>query len=84
MNCVSFVKLILAISIAVLSLSSIEAAPGESSLNSRPMSKDSVPKRSSCACPRIYWPVCGSDNVTYGKKTQYFINQTKLVEKTWR
>lgn len=54
----------LVLSIAALA---INAAPGKDDQNSgRTIKKESGSKRAPCMCPRIWWPVCGTDNVTYG------------------
>lgn len=62
-------KMFLIMSIVAIVVSSIDAAAvGEPQIGRHPRRSsrgDSNDPDSACICPRIFWPVCGSDNETY-------------------
>lgn len=62
MHRVSLAKIFLIIAIGAFVISTIEAAP------ERIHSKRAGNHEPLCPCPRMYWPVCGSDQITYANK----------------
>lgn len=72
MNSINLVKIFVVISIVGLVTSAVDGiAVGEPQLirvlrrRSRHEGSDNQSDQL-CACPRMYWPLCGSDGVTYG------------------
>lgn len=41
----------------------------------------SEPDRAMCPCAKIYWPVCGDDNVTYGNMCEFECQKAFLAGK---
>lgn len=74
MNSISFVKILLVISIAVFMVCTADAFaaanPQVKRLHRRSsrVEEKGVQTDELCACPRIYWPVCGSNGITYGNE----------------
>lgn len=73
MNRNSYVTVVLMISIVVIISLTIEASaipePGPYS-------------RSSCACPRMYDPICGSNGITYGNECTFLCAARKKADLT--
>lgn len=69
MNRISYRTVILAVTIVAIISSTIEAS--------------AIPEprgRSSCACPRMYDPICGSNGITYGNECTFLCAQSKRTD----
>lgn len=74
MKQISYVTVVLMVSIVVIISSTIEASAFPEPENGR--SKG----RSLCACPRMYDPICGSNGITYGNECTFLCAQNKLSD----
>lgn len=76
MNRISFVTVVLMMSTVVIILSTTEASAIPEPDNGRSYG------RSSCACPRMYDPICASNGVTYGNECTYLCAARKKSDLT--
>lgn len=74
MNRVSYVSLVLMISFVIVISSTIEASAIPEPDNSPSRG------RSSCACPRMYDPICGSNGITYGNECTFLCAARKRTD----
>lgn len=71
MNRISYVTVALMMAIVAIIASTIEAS--------------AIPEpysRSSCACPRMYDPICGSNGITYGNECTFLCAARKKTDLT--